>query len=198
MLTGALEPTNEPYAIAKIAGLKLAESYRLQYGNDFISVMPTNLYGPGDNYHPNVSHVVPGLIRRFHEAKISNLPQVGVWGSGGARREFLFVDDLADACVAVMQAYSDAAHVNIGSGEDVTIKQLAELIARIVGYEGKIVFDASRPDGAPQKLLEVSRLASLGWRSLTSLEIGLTIAYRCFLQDSERVSLRVSCEHRKT
>lgn len=192
LLTGALEPTNEPYAIAKIAGLKLAESYRLQYGDDFISVMPANLYGPGDNYHRDFSHVVPALIRRFHESKILELPQVEVWGSGQARREFLFVDDLADACIAVMRAYSDATHVNIGTGEDVTIKQLAELVARIVGYEGAIVFDASRPDGAPQKLLEVSRLASLGWRSSTSLEVGLEIAYRCFLQQSEDSSLRVN------
>lgn len=192
LLTGALEPTNEPYAIAKIAGLKLAESYRLQYGDDFISVMPANLYGPGDNYHSDFSHVVPALIRRFHESKILELPQVEVWGSGQARREFLFVDDLADACIAVMRAYSDATHVNIGTGEDVTIKQLAELVARIVGYEGAIVFDASRPDGAPQKLLEVSRLASLGWRSSTSLEVGLEIAYRCFLQQSEDSSLRVN------
>ena len=181
LLTGPLEPTNEPYAIAKIAGIKMAESYRHQYGSDFISVMPTNLYGPGDNYHPEHSHVVAALIRRFHEAKEADAPSVVIWGSGTPRREFLFVDDLADALLTLMQSYSAEGLINIGTGQDVTIRELAELIGRTVGYTGRLEFDASRPDGAPRKLLDIHRLASLGWQSRTSLRDGLELAYAAFL-----------------
>ena len=181
LLSGSLEPTNEPYAIAKIAGIKLAESYRRQYGDDFISVMPTNLYGPGDNYHPEQSHVIPALIRRFHEAKVQHLPQVIVWGTGRARREFLFVDDLADACVMLMRHYSEMSHLNIGTGNDLTIEALATLIARVIGYTGSISFDSSRSDGTPRKLLDVSRLSAMGWCARTSLEAGLTLTYKAFL-----------------
>jgi GDP-L-fucose synthase len=183
LLDGRLEPTNEPYAIAKIAGIKLAESYRRQYGDDFISVMPTNLYGPGDNYHPENSHVVPALLRRFHEAKMQGCAEVVVWGTGQARREFLYVDDLADACIHLMRCYSDTLHVNIGTGEDVTIEHLAGLIARVTGYAGTIAFDKSRPDGAPRKLLDVSRLAGMGWRPSTSLQSGLALTYQSFLEN---------------
>ena len=181
LLSGSLEPTNEPYAIAKIAGIKLVESYRRQYGDDFISVMPTNLYGPGDNYHPEQSHVIPALIRRFHEAKVQHLPQVIVWGTGRARREFLFVDDLADACVMLMRHYSEMSHLNIGTGNDLTIEALANLIARVIGYTGSISFDSSRSDGTPRKLLDVSRLSAMGWCARTSLEAGLTLTYKAFL-----------------
>ena len=187
LLDGRLEPTNEPYAIAKIAGIKLAESYRRQYGDDFISVMPTNLYGPGDNYHPENSHVVPALLRRFHEAKLEGSAEVVVWGTGQARREFLYVDDLADACIHLMRRYSDTQHVNIGTGEDVTIEDLAVLIARAVGYAGTITFDKNRPDGAPRKLLDVSRLASMGWRPSTSLQSGLALTYQSFLENRNRL-----------
>lgn len=182
MLTGPLEPTNEPYAIAKIAGIKLAETYRAQYGSDFISVMPTNLYGPGDNYHPEYSHVFAALIRRFHEAKRSGARNVVVWGTGTPRREFLHVDDLADACVHLMKCYSDPALVNIGTGEDISIADLARLVAATVGYAGEISFDTSRPDGTPRKLLDVSRLAKLGWRAGTPLEEGLKLAYAAYLR----------------
>ncbi|MBR0748520.1 GDP-L-fucose synthase [Bradyrhizobium japonicum] len=181
VLTGPLEPTNEPYAIAKIAGIKMAEAYRSQYGSDFISVMPTNLYGPGDNYHPELSHVVAALIRRFHEAKVSGARSVAVWGSGTPRREFLYVDDMADACVHLMKTYSSAELVNIGTGEDITIAEFARVVADVVGYGGKIDFDASRPDGTPRKLLDVSRLAKLGWHATTSLEDGLRRAYAAYL-----------------
>ncbi|WP_312015818.1 GDP-L-fucose synthase [Bradyrhizobium liaoningense] len=181
VLTGPLEPTNEPYAIAKIAGIKMAEAYRSQYGSDFISVMPTNLYGPGDNYHPELSHVVAALIRRFHEAKVSGARSVAVWGSGTPRREFLYVDDMADACVHLMKTYSSAELVNIGTGEDITIAEFARVVADVVGYGGKIDFDASRPDGTPRKLLDVSRLARLGWHATTSLEDGLRRAYAAYL-----------------
>jgi GDP-L-fucose synthase len=183
ILTGPLEPTNEPYAIAKIAGIKMAEAYRSQYGCDFINVMPTNLYGPGDNYHPEYSHVVAALIRRFHEAKLSGAPDVVVWGTGTPRREFLYVDDMADACVHLMKTYSSADMVNIGIGEDITIAQFARLVARAVGYAGTISFDTSRPDGTPQKLLDVSRLANLGWRARISLEEGIGRAYRAYLAE---------------
>jgi len=183
ILTGPLEPTNEPYAIAKIAGIKMAEAYRSQYGCDFINVMPTNLYGPGDNYHPEYSHVVAALIRRFHEAKLSGAPDVVVWGTGTPRREFLYVDDMADACVHLMKTYSSADMVNIGIGEDITIAQFARLVARAVGYTGTISFDTSRPDGTPQKLLDVSRLANLGWRARISLEEGIGRAYRAYLAE---------------
>jgi GDP-L-fucose synthase len=181
VLTGPLEPTNEPYAIAKIAGIKMVEAYRAQYGCDFISVMPTNLYGPGDNYHPELSHVVAALIRRFHEAKVSGAKNVVVWGTGTPRREFLYVDDMADACVHLMKTYSGAELVNIGTGEDITIAEFARVVAEIVGYRGEISFDTSRPDGTPRKLLDVSRLEGLGWRATTSLQDGLKRAYAAYL-----------------
>ena len=180
VLTGPLEPTNEPYAIAKIAGIKMVEAYRAQYGCDFISVMPTNLYGPGDNYHPELSHVVAALIRRFHEAKVSGAKNVVVWGTGTPRREFLYVDDMADACVHLMKTYSSAELVNIGTGEDITIAEFARVVAEIVGYRGEISFDTSRPDGTPRKLLDVSRLEGLGWRATTSLHDGLKRAYAAY------------------
>ena len=196
MLTGPLEPTNEPYAIAKIAGIKMAEAYRSQYGADFISVMPTNLYGPGDNYHPEYSHVVAALIRRFHEAKISGAPDVAVWGTGTPRREFLYVDDLADACVHLMKTYSSEELVNIGTGEDITIAEFARVVAKVVGYTGTISFDPARPDGTPRKLLDVDRLAKLGWRARTSLEDGIRLAYAAYLKEqAQRSSFRgVECE----
>jgi len=185
MLTGPLEPTNEPYAIAKIAGIKMAEAYRSQYGSDFISVMPTNLYGAGDNYHPEYSHVVAALIRRFHEAKLSGIKNVVVWGTGTPRREFLYVDDLADACVHLMKSYSTSELVNIGTGEEITIAEFARVVAATVGYSGEISFDTSRPDGTPRKLLDVSRLAELGWRAKTSLEDGIKLAYQAYLNELE-------------
>ncbi|QIP05517.1 GDP-L-fucose synthase [Bradyrhizobium symbiodeficiens] len=181
VLTGPLEPTNEPYAIAKIAGIKMAEAYRSQYGSDFISVMPTNLYGPGDNYHPELSHVVAALIRRFHEAKTAGDKEVVVWGTGTPRREFLYVDDMADACVHLMKTYSSADLVNIGTGEDITIAEFARVVAKVVGYRGQITFDTSRPDGTPRKLLDVSRLANLGWRASTVLRDGIRLAYAAYL-----------------
>jgi GDP-L-fucose synthase len=188
MLTGSLEPTNEPYAIAKIAGIKMVEAYRSQYGSDFVNVMPTNLYGPGDNYHPEYSHVTAALIRRFHEAKASRVSDVVVWGTGTPRREFLFVDDMADACVHLMKTYSRPELVNIGSGEDIAIAEFARLVAKVVGYTGAIRFDSSRPDGTPRKLLDVSRIASLGWRARTSLEDGIRLAYRAYLSDSKQAA----------
>jgi len=183
LMTGPLEPTNEPYAIAKIAGIKMVEAYRDQYGADFINVMPTNLYGRGDNYHPEYSHVVAALIRRFHEAKTSGIGNVAVWGTGVPRREFLYVDDLADACIHLMKTYSDKELVNIGTGEDITIAEFARLVAAIVGYTGDISFDISKPDGTPRKLLDVSRLAQLGWRASTSLDDGIRLAYRAYLAE---------------
>jgi GDP-L-fucose synthase len=188
ILTGPLEPTNEPYAIAKIAGIKMVEAYRSQYGSDFINVMPTNLYGPGDNYHPEYSHVVAALIRRFHEAKVSGISNVMVWGTGTPRREFLYVDDMADACVHLMKTYSSDELVNIGTGEDIAIAEFARLVAATIGYTGKISFDPSRPDGTPQKLLDVGRLAKLGWRARTSLEDGIKLAYQAYLNESKRVA----------
>jgi len=185
ILTGPLEPTNEPYAIAKIAGIKMVEAYRSQYGCDFINVMPTNLYGPGDNYHPQYSHVVAALIRRFHEAKVAGVANVVVWGTGTPLREFLYVDDLADACVHLMKTYSEMDLVNIGTGEDVTIAEFARLVAATVGYQGSISFDTSRPDGTPRKLLDVSRLAGLGWRARTSLQDGLQLAYQAYLSETQ-------------
>jgi GDP-L-fucose synthase len=184
VLTGPLEPTNEPYAIAKIAGIKMVEAYRDQYGCDFISVMPTNLYGPGDDYHPEYSHVVAALIQRFHEAKASGAANVVVWGTGTPRREFLHVDDLADACVHLMKNYSGRELVNIGTGEDITIAEFARVVAGVVGYTGAISYDSSRPDGTPQKLLDVSRLAKLGWRARTSLEDGIKLAYQAYLRET--------------
>jgi GDP-L-fucose synthase len=185
LLTGVLEPTNEPYAIAKIAGIKMAEAYRSQYGVDFISVMPTNLYGPGDSYHPQHSHVVAALIRRFHEAKSTRAPSVVVWGTGAPRREFLYVDDLADACIYLMKTYSGETPINVGTGEDITIADFAAEVAVVVGYRGEIEFDPSYPDGTPRKLLDVGRLSKLGWRAKTPLRAGLRLAYEAFLQERE-------------
>jgi GDP-L-fucose synthase len=181
LLTGELEPTNQWYAIAKIAGIKLCEAYRRQHGNDFVSVMPTNLYGPGDNYHPQHSHVMAALIRRFHEAKSANAPSVVVWGTGTPRREFLFVDDLADACIFVLKNYSEDQFVNVGFGEDVTIAELARTVAEVVGFEGKINYDKSKPDGTPRKLVDVSRLSAMGWKPKVPLREGLGKAYSDFM-----------------
>jgi GDP-L-fucose synthase len=187
LLTGPLEPTNEPYAIAKIAGIKLCESYNRQYGRDYRSVMPTNLYGPGDNYHPENSHVIPALLRRFHEAKLANAPEVVIWGTGTPRREFLYVDDMAAASVFVMNLAPEAyraqvqpqlSHINVGYGSDVTIAELAQTVARTVGYVGRIGFDASKPDGAPRKLMDSGRLNAMGWRASVGLEEGLRRAYQ--------------------
>ena len=200
LLSGALEPTNEPYSIAKIAGIKLCESYNRQHGTDYRSVMPTNLYGPGDNFHPENSHVLPGLLRRFHEAKENKLDEVVVWGSGSPKREFLHVDDMAAAALFVLdldvQAYRAEttpmqSHINVGTGEDVTIGQLAKMIARITGFEGRVSFDATKPDGTPRKLLDVSRLERLGWRYTIPLEQGLRDTYDWYLQQDQAV-LRVS------
>lgn len=183
LLTGTLEPTNEPYAIAKIAGVKMAEAYRSQYGSDFISIMPTNLYGPGDNYHPEYSHVVAALIRRFHEARESGAREVVVWGTGTPRREFLYVDDMADASVHLIKNYSDASLINVGTGEDISIADFARVVAKTVGYTGEIVFDPTKPDGTPRKLLDVSKLAKTGWRATTSLDEGMKLAYAAFLRE---------------
>ena len=186
LLTGALEPTNEWYAIAKIAGVKLCEAYRRQYGHDFISVMPANLYGPGDNYHPEHSHVVAALIRRFHEARLKNASSVVVWGTGTPRREFLFVDDFADACVFVLKNYSDAQFINIGFGEDITIAELARLVAEIVDFRGAIMYDTSKLDGTPRKLLDVSRLSAMGWKAKVPLREGLARAFADYLAQAVR------------
>lgn len=178
LLTGLLEPTNEPYAIAKIAGIKMCDAYRYQYGCNYISVMPTNLYGPNDNYDLNTSHVLPALIRKFHEAKMTNAPNVTVWGSGTPLREFLHADDLADACFYLMQNYDEAGFVNIGIGEDSSIADLAALIKAVVGYEGNIVWDSTKPDGTPRKLMDVSKLTGLGWKARISLRDGIESVYR--------------------
>ena len=175
LLTGELEPTNEPYAIAKIAGIKMCDAYRDQYGCNFISAMPTNLYGPNDNYDLKTSHVLPALIRKFHEAKLENKPFVEVWGTGSPRREFLHVDDLADACLFLMEHYNESGFVNVGTGVDVTIKELAEMIKGIVGYEGKIQWDTSKPDGTPRKLMDVSGLKEVGWASRIDLKKGIEL-----------------------
>jgi len=180
LLTGPLEPTNQPYAIAKIAGLELVRAYRQQYGFSAVSVMPTNLYGPDDNLHPEVSHVLPALMRRVHEAKVSDAPEVVVWGSGTPRREFLHVDDLAAACLFVMRHYDDALPLNVGTGEDLTIRELAELVADVVGYSGALRFDTSKPDGTPRKLLDVSRLTALGWKATVPLRRGVEETYEWF------------------
>lgn len=185
LLTGPLEYTNEPYAIAKITGIKMCESYRDQYGSDFISVMPTNLYGYGDNYNLENSHVVPALIRKFHEAKLHKLSKVEVWGSGSPKREFMFADDLADACLFLMDSYNGKEFVNIGTGVDLTIKQLAELVRDTVGFEGGIEWNTSKPDGTPRKLMDVSKLNQLGWSYKTPLEKGLNLAYQDFLRKVE-------------
>ena len=182
LLTGLLEQTNEPYAIAKIAGIKLCEAFRSQYGCNFISVMPTNLYGIGDNYDLNNSHVLPALIRKMHEAKISNATEVTVWGSGTPKREFLYADDLADACIFLMNTYNEEQLVNIGTGEDLTIADLANTIKKIVGFTGNLVFDASKPDGTPRKLMDVSKLHHLGWKHTILLEEGISLAYQDFLK----------------
>jgi GDP-L-fucose synthase len=180
LLTGPLEPTNEPYAIAKIAGIKLCESYNRQYGRQYVSVMPTNLYGPNDNYDLTSSHVLPALIRKAHEAKLRGAEEYVVWGSGTPRREFLYVDDLADACVHLMERDYDGPLVNIGTGEDVTIRELAETVMQVIGFNGRIVFDTSKPDGTPRKLLDVSRLAALGWHARTALREGILRSYADF------------------
>lgn len=189
LLTGALEPTNEWYAVAKIAGIKLCQAYRRQHGFNAISLMPTNLYGPGDNFHLANSHVLPALIRKFHEAKATGAGEVVVWGSGTPRREFLHVDDLADACVFLMQRYDDERIVNVGVGEDVSILELATLVQRVVGFEGRIVLDASKPDGTPRKLLDVSRINALGWRARIGLEDGIRETYRWFLAHVDEARL---------
>ena len=186
LLTSSLEKTNEAYALAKISGLKYCEYLNTQYGTDYISVMPTNLYGPNDNYHPEHSHVLPALIRRFHEAKISGAKEVTCWGTGKPLREFLYVDDLADACVFLMNNYSGNETVNLGTGKELTIKSLTELVAKVVGYDGKITWDATKPDGTPRKLLDVSKLNSLGWRYKTELEDGIRLTYRDFLENPMR------------
>ncbi len=186
LLTSELEKTNEAYALAKISGLKYCEYLNRQYGTDFISVMPTNLYGPNDNYHPEHSHVLPALIRRFHEAKESGAAEVTCWGNGSPLREFLYVDDLANLCVFLMNNYSGSETVNAGTGKELTIKELTELVARIIGYEGKIVWDISRPNGTPRKLLDVSKAAALGWRYSTELEDGIRLAYDDFLHNPTR------------
>jgi GDP-L-fucose synthase len=183
LLTGLLEPTNEPYAIAKIAGIKLCESFRDQYGCNFISVMPTNLYGQGDNYHLENSHVIPAMIRKFHEAKISRSKTATIWGTGSPQREFMYVDDLADACLFLMNNYNDRLFVNAGSGEEITISTLAERIQKVVGFEGQIEFDSTKPDGTPRKLMDSSRLFSMGWKPKCSLETGLKNTYEHFLKE---------------
>jgi len=194
LLTGTLESTNEPYAIAKIAGIKLCESYNRQYGTDYRSVMPTNLYGIGDNYHPENSHVIPALIRRIHEAKINKAPEVTIWGTGTPHREFLYIDDMAAACVHVMNLDQETynahttsmqSHINVGSGKDITIKELALTIAKVIGYEGSITFDPTKPDGTPRKLMDSTRLNNLGWRASVSLEEGLRLAYSDFLKNQD-------------
>jgi GDP-L-fucose synthase len=183
LLSGLLEPTNEPYAVAKIAGIKLCQAYRQQYGSDFISAMPTNLYGPNDNFDLTSSHVLPALIRKFHDAKQEGRGQVEVWGTGAPRREFLHVDDLADACVFLMRRYDAAEHINVGTGEDLTIRELAELVRDVVHPQATLAFDASKPDGAPRKLLDVTRLHALGWRHKIALREGIASSYRWFLEN---------------
>lgn len=190
LLSSALEPTNEAYAIAKIAGVKMAEYYRRQYGVVFHSAMPTNLYGPGDNYHPRNSHVMPALIRRFHEAKMDGLDEVKAWGTGTPRREFMHVDDLANACAFLLQADDPPDLVNVGSGSDVTIRELVELVAAVVGYSGRIIWDESKPDGTPRKLLDTSLINSLGWRPRIPLEEGLQQTYQAFLKELADGKLR--------
>jgi GDP-L-fucose synthase len=186
LLTGPLEPTNEWYAVAKIAGIKLCQAYRRQYGCDFISAMPTNMYGPNDNYDLNNSHVLPALIRKFHEAKVRNAAEVVCWGTGAPLREFLYADDLGDACVFLMENYSEEQFINAGSGKEISIRELSELVGRITGFAGKIVWDTSKPDGTPRKLMDNSRLASLGWKPKIDLETGIRLAYQDFLSKQPR------------
>jgi GDP-L-fucose synthase len=192
LLTGALEPTNEPYAVAKIAGIKLCQAYRRQYGCDFISAMPTNLYGPHDNFDLNSSHVLPALIRKFHDARMQQREQVTIWGTGSPRREFLHVDDLADACVFLMERFSAADHINVGTGEDLTIRELAGVVRDVVHPAARLVFDPSKPDGMPRKLLDVSRLHALGWRHRIGLRDGIAGTYDWFLKNHDRVRGGVS------
>lgn len=186
LLTGTLEPTNEPYAIAKIAGIKLCDAYRDQYGSNFISAMPTNLYGPNDNYDLSNSHVLPAMIRKFHEAKNNGGKEVVVWGTGKPMREFLYVDDLAEACYFLMEKYNEPGAINVGTGSDITIADLAHLVKKIVGFEGEIVFDTSKPDGTPKKQLDVSRINQLGWKATTGLEAGIWKAYSSFLDQEKK------------
>lgn len=186
LLSGGLEYTNEPYAIAKIAGIKLCENYREQYGCDYISVMPTNLYGYGDNYHPSHSHVLPALIRRVHEAKLNNAPFIEVWGTGTPLREFLFVDDLADACYLLMKRYTGKQFVNVGYGEDISIRDLIEIVKKVIGYAGETRFDATKPDGTPRKLMDSTALRNLGWKPSINLEKGIALAYQDFLKGAFR------------
>jgi GDP-L-fucose synthase len=200
LLTGTLEPTNEPYAIAKIAGIKLCESYNRQYDTDYRSVMPTNLYGEGDNFHPENSHVIPALIRRIHEAKINGESEVVVWGSGNPQREFLHVDDMASACIHVLEldkkTYREntkpmLSHINVGTGKDCTIRELAEIIRKVAGFEGELIFDATKPDGTARKLMDVNRLESLGWHSKITLQQGLESTYNWFVKNFDRLDFRV-------
>ena len=197
LLTGVLEPTNEPYAIAKIAGIKMCESYNRQYGTQFAAVMPTNLYGPGDNFHPENSHVLPALIRRFHEAKVTGSAEVVIWGTGTPMREFLYVDDMADGCVFVMElddrviegqlfSYPNPCFVNLGTGVDVTICQLADIVKHVVGYQGELIFDATKPDGTPRKLIDVSKMTGMGWVSSTKLDDGIAATYEWYLQHIDK------------
>ena len=190
LLAGPLEPTNEAYAVAKIAGLKLAQDYRQQYGVAYHSAMPTNLYGPGDSYHPKNSHVLPALIRRFHEAKEQNLPEIAAWGTGSPRREFLHVDDLADACVFLLKLANPPDLINVGTGTDVTIRELTETVAAVTGYAGRVTWDATKPDGTPRKLMDVSQLAALGWRAKTALRDGIEKTYASYLAEKAAGTLR--------
>lgn len=192
LLTGALEPTNEWYAVAKIAGIKLCQSYRKQYGDDFISAMPTNLYGPGDNYHPENSHVIPALIRKAHNAKLEGAKSMEIWGSGTPRREFLHSDDCADALVHLMKVHSSPDHVNVGSGEDLPIEDLARLVMEVVGFEGELTKDTTKPDGTPRKLMSADRIRSLGWKPTISLRDGLADAYKWFLEHQDEVAARAA------
>jgi GDP-L-fucose synthase len=186
LLTGSLEPTNQWYAIAKIAGLKLCEAYKRQYGHDYFSVMPSNLYGPGDNFDLTSSHVLPALIRKAHEAKISQISKITIWGTGTPRREFLYVDDCADACVFLMKRHSGETHVNIGAGDDISILDLTNLVCKIVGFEGEIAHDLTKPDGTPRKVMNVSKLHQLGWQPKTTLEAGIAQTYQAFLRETEQ------------
>ncbi len=190
LLTGLLEETNEPYAIAKIAGIKMCDAYRAQYGCNFISVMPTNLYGYNDNYHPENSHVLPAMIRRFHEAKVGGKDEVVIWGSGSPKREFLFADDLAEACFFLMENYNEPEPINVGVGHDITIKELAQWVKDIIGFEGTIAFDSTKPDGTPRKLMDVTKLHNLGWKHKINLEEGIKLAYEDFLSKAENVAVR--------
>lgn len=187
LLTGALEPTNDAYAVAKIAGIKMCQSFHEQFGDNFISVMPSNLYGYGDNYHPQNSHVLPALIRRFHEAKVSDQSEVVIWGTGSPKREFLFADDLAEACLFLMNEYNSPEIINVGTGSDVSIQELAYLVAGVVGYEGRIKNDLTKPDGTPKKLMDVSRIHKLGWKHKTELKQGIALSYQDFLQRAEMI-----------